>query len=96
MIRLVFTRGGTLRRVIIEGKKITFMTEELGYKPFEIDLSKLDEPEMKKKIEESDIDKKELKELQKLDTEDELANDIKKDWQRDGWKLFKRIKREWE
>lgn len=90
MITLKFVTGGALRKVFIKGREISILTEELGHTPLTINLEKLDEPENKKRIKEARIDEKTLKELLELKTEEEIAKDITKDFQKSGWRLFRR------
>ncbi len=89
MRRLTFITGAGLRRVLINGRKITFMTSELGDVPLEIDLDKLEDEKFKDKISKMKIDEKVLKQLSLLNTEEELVFDIKKDFQSTGWRLHK-------
>jgi len=85
MKELSFTRGAALRRVFIDGRKISFLTAELNNVPLMIDLDKLDQE--KEKIEQMGIDKKDLEELSKLKTEKDLVQDITKDFEKSGWRL---------
>lgn len=85
MKELVFFRGNGLRRVFIDGRKISFLTAELGFTPLTIDLDKLDEE--KDKIDKMKLDKKVLKELSNLKTEEDLIRDVVKDFERSGWRL---------
>ena len=88
MKELVFIRGGGFRKVIIKGRDIAFILPELNNVPLVINLDKLDEH--KKDIKKMKFDKKTLKELSELITEEDLARDLKKDLQRTGWRLIKR------
>ncbi len=90
-MELVFSIGGSLRRVKINGRKISFLTAETGFTPLIIDLDKLDEKEQKQKLSKMKLDKEFLDELKKLKTEEQIAKDIKKDFQKSGWRLFKRV-----
>lgn len=83
-MKISFVRGSALRRVFIDGRKVSFLTGELGNTPLTIDLDKLDE--QKEKIKEMNVDKKELEKLSKLKTEEEIANDITKDFRKSGWR----------
>lgn len=87
MIKLSFVRGSALRRVFIDGRKVSLLTGELGNTPLTIDLNKLDE--QKDKIKEMNMDKKELEKLSKLKTEEEIAKDITKDFRKSGWRKIK-------
>jgi hypothetical protein len=90
MTELVFVRGSSIRRVFINGRTISFMTAELGNAPLTIDLNKLEEEETKKTIKKAKIDKETLKELSLLQTEKDIIKDVTIDFQRTGWRLFKR------
>ena len=85
MIHLNFMVGGAIRKVVIEGRKISFLAAELNFVPLVIDLDKLDEE--KEKIEKMKMDKEILKELSLLKTERQIANDIIMDWKKQGWRL---------
>ena len=87
MIKLSFVRGSALRRVFINGRKVSLLTGELGNTPLTIDLDKLDE--QKDKIKEMNMDKKELEKLVKLKTEEEIAKDITKDFRISGWRSIR-------
>jgi len=88
-MELVFIRGGGLRKIFINKKVINFLTAELNFQPLEIDLNKINEEELKKK-KLSDEDIKTIKALSKLGSEEEIARDITKDFQRTGWRKLKR------
>ena len=89
MKELVFIQGGGIRRVFIEGRTISFLTAELGFTPLKIDLDKLEEEETKKKVDKMQLDKKVLKELAKLKTEEDMIKDVTKDFQQSGWRRVK-------
>ncbi len=86
MIRLTFITGAGIRRVLIEGRKITFIVQELNNSPLVIDLDKLEEEETKKKIDTMGIDKETIDILSSLKTEEAIAEDITIDFQRSGWR----------
>jgi hypothetical protein len=88
MKKLVFIRGGGLRRVFINKRVITILAGEMGFAPFTVDLDKLDEE--KDKIKKMKLDEKTLNELAKLETETEIAWDIKKDFYNQGWRSLGR------
>ena len=88
MINLSFVRGSTLRRVSINKRVITFLTPELGNKPLTIDLDKINEGDFKDKITKEQLEQ--MREIAKLETEDEMALDLKRDFQREGWRQFKK------
>lgn len=87
MKELNFTRGAALRRVFIKGRVVSFMTGELGNTPLTIDLDKLDQE--KDKIKRMKMDVNEMKELSKLKTEEDMAEDIINDFKKTGWTLIK-------
>jgi len=89
-MELVFAIGGAYRRVFINGRKIGFLTAEIGYTPLVIDLDKLESGENKSELKKIEASKEFLKELRELKTENEIAKDIIKDFQKSGWRLVKR------
>lgn len=88
MKQINFVMGAALRRVIIKGREIAFLLPELNNVPLVINLDKLDE--CKKEIKKMKMDKKTLKELSELLTEDDLERDIVKDLQRIGWRAVRK------
>ncbi len=88
MIRLSFITGGAVRKVLINNRKITMISQETGFTPLIIDLDKLDKTNVKGKVGEDGL--KILKEISKLNSEEEMAKDIIKDFQSTGWRLVKR------
>jgi len=80
-----FMVGGAMRKVVVKGRKISFLTPELNFVPLIIDLDKLDE--QKERIEKMKMDKKYIKKLASLTTEKKIANDIAKDFKQSGWRL---------
>ncbi|KKN14657.1 hypothetical protein LCGC14_0993880 [marine sediment metagenome] len=91
MLRLDFLRGGAIRKVFVDGRKISFLAAELGFQPLEIDLRTLDkkEEELKKmNLKGEDLDL--IKQLSLLGNEDEIAKDIIKDFRKTGWKYIER------
>jgi len=87
MIKLTFVVGGNIRRVNIDNRKISMMTSETGFTPIIIDLDKLDNKLLKKMSKEQ---KKLMKEISKLDTEEAMAKDVIKDFQSEGWRCIKK------
>ncbi|HEC37455.1 hypothetical protein LCGC14_0476600 [marine sediment metagenome] len=87
MKKLSFTRGAALRRIFINGRIISFLTAELGNTPLTIDLDKLDKE--RDKIKKMQMDQSEMEELSKLKTEEDLAKDVIKDFEKSGWRLMK-------
>jgi hypothetical protein len=85
MIKLTFITGGALRKVTIDGKNLTMITQETGFAPIVFDLNRIEENKMFNKLNKDE--KKLLKDIQKLDSEEEIAKDITKDFQRSGWRL---------
>lgn len=93
MIRLTFVAGGNMRKVFIDNRQVSMLTSETGFKPLEIDLDKLDQPEYKARMERMKLaeeDLKEMKKLSKLGTEEEIGQDIIKDFQKTGWRCVKK------
>ncbi len=88
MIKLVFITGGSLRKVNVEGRRISMMSQETGFTPQIMDLDKLDSGKLKKKMGNEEM--KLMKEIADLNTEEEMAQDIIKDFQRTGWRLVKK------
>ena len=79
--------GGNMKRVFINGRKVSLMAAELGNAPLEIDLDKLEEN--KDNLEKMKVDKQMLKELSQLETEEDMVRDIVKDFQSTGWRRVK-------
>lgn len=95
MINLTFVTGAGLRRVSIDGRIIKFLSGETGFQPIEFDLDKIlskDKSTLKamKKVKLTKQDMKHLKELSLLRNEDDMADDIIKDFQKTGWRLTNR------
>ncbi len=90
MIKLTFITGAGMRRVSIDGKSVTFITSELGETPLIVDLEKLDDKKMLDTIKKAKMDKDILKELKDLQSEEEIAHDIKIDFQKNGWRLYRK------
>lgn len=88
MIKLSFAVGGSLRRAVVNGRKISFASQETGFVPMIMDLDKLDEKVINEDMGSEDL--KLIKEIKKLKTEKAMAKDIIKDFQRTGWRLIKR------
>lgn len=88
MISLAFVRGGSLRRVFVSGRKITLMAQETGFTPISMNLDKLNNKKIKKQMGEEGLEF--MKQVSKLKTEQAMAADITKDFQKDGWRCIKR------
>ena len=88
MKKLSFVRGSSLRKVFIDGRKISLMAQETGFTPISMDLDKIDEKEIKKKMGKDGL--KFIKEIALLNTEEEMAKDIIRDFQETGWRCIKR------
>lgn len=82
---LNFMIGSSVRKVIVNGRKFSLLTSELNFVPLTIDLDKLDES--KDQIKKMGLDEKAIKELQGFDNEDDIAEDIIKDFKSMGWRL---------
>lgn len=88
MIQLGFVQGNRVRKVLIDGKEVSMMSSETGFAPLKFNLDKLEENKNKftrLKLSEEDI--KVLYGLRKLGSEQEMAEDIKNDFKKIGWKL---------
>lgn len=88
MINLAFTRGSSMRKVNIDGNTISMMSQETGFLPMKMDLDKLDDSKVLKKMDGSQ--RKEVEEISKLASEDEKARDIIRDFQQSGWRCIKK------
>jgi len=84
MIKLVFVIGGAIRKVFINGRKISLLTAEANFVPIEIDLDKISDIKKELSPEEELL----LKEIALLETEEDMAKDIIKDFQKRGWRLI--------
>lgn len=87
MLNLAFVRGSSLRRVVIKKRKISLLSSETGFAPISMDLDKLDDTVIEKKMGKEALEL--IKEISLLNTEKEMAQDIKKDFQKDGWRCIK-------
>ena len=87
MIELGFVSGSSLRRVFVDGRKISMMAQETGFTPMSIDLNKIDEKKVKKQMGADGL--KFIKEVALLKTEEAMAKDITKDFQQTGWRRIK-------
>lgn len=88
MIQIVFMRGGEMRKVFIDKKKVTFYSAELKFVPLVIDLNKMKEIEDKReKYNLSVEDLKLLYELKELNDEEVMFKDLTKDFKQQGWKM---------
>lgn len=85
IITMDFMVGGAMRKVVVKGRKISFLTSELNFVPLIIDLDKLDE--QKERIKKMKMDEKYIKELSLLKTPKKIAKDIIKDFKQSGWRL---------
>lgn len=84
-ITMDFMVGGAIRKVVVKGRKVSFLTPELNFVPLVIDLDKLDE--QKERIKKMKMDEEYIKKLASLTTEKEMADDIIKDFKQSGWRL---------
>ena len=88
MIKLTFAIGGNIRKVFIDKRVISMLTAETGFVPVQMDLDKINEKKIVKKMGDETI--KLLRELSFLETEQDMAQDIIKDFQATGWRCVKR------
>ena len=84
MIKLSFVSGSSLRKVVINGRKISMMAQETGFTPIPMDLDKINEKEIEKKMGKEGLEF--IKEISLLKTEEDMAKDITIDFQRTGWR----------
>lgn len=86
MIKVGFLKGGVIRQVITEGRKVTIISPELNFEPVVFDLDKMDlnDPKFAKF---KDL----VRSLHNLKTEEEIVEDFKKDWEPQGWELMKNV-----
>ena len=92
-MELSFVTGSGIRRVFINGRKVSIVSAELGFQPLEFDLDMLEDAKTKdimKKQKFTKQDLETLKDLAKLGSEDAIAKDITKDFQAKGWRLIKK------
>lgn len=89
MIELSFVSGSKVRRIHINKRHITMITSET-HEPISFDLNRLSESSTQEIIKKNKIDEQLLSELSELHTEEDIVKDITKDFQRSGWRLFKR------
>lgn len=87
MINLAFVSGSSLRRVVINNRLVSMMSQETGFAPIKMDLDKIDEKQIKKKMGKEGL--KFIRQLANLKTEEDLAKDITKDFQATGWRRIK-------
>lgn len=87
-MELVFITGGAYRKVIIEKRIVSMITPELGFMPYTVDLDKIDKKQMEK-VKLSEEEKKTIRQLAKLKSEEAMAKDIIKDFQKTGWRCIK-------
>ena len=88
MIKLSFVTGGALRKVLVNKRKITKMSQEVGYVPVIMDLDKLKENKIMKQMGMEGLEF--MREISKLNTEEEMVKDIIIDFQKSGWRLVKK------
>ena len=85
MIRLGFITGGSIRKVIIDERVVTMFTQETGFTPVTINLEEIDEKKVEEQMGKEGLEF--IKEMQELETEEEIAKDIIRDFQTTGWRL---------
>ncbi len=92
-MELSFIMGSGIRRVFIDGRKITIVSAELGFQPLEFNLDELSSEKTKKAMSKQKLsaeEKKTLRQLAKLGSEEDIAKDIIKDFQKQGWRCVKK------
>lgn len=88
MIHLHFVAGSAYRKVYIHHRKISMITPETGFQPMQFDLDNLPKKLNGKELGKENL--KLLKEISKLETEEEMKKDVIKDFQSTGWRCIKR------
>ena len=88
MIKVSFVMGSALRKAFINGRKISLMSQETGFTPISMDLDNINEKQIKKKMGKQGLEF--MKQISKLNTEEEMARDIINDFQQTGWRLIKK------
>ena len=90
-MKLTFIIGGNIRRVSINNRKVMMEAAEMGFEPLIIDLDKLEQSQDKMdKMKLTEEQMNDIRKLAKLGSEEEMARDITKDFQRTGWRLVKK------
>jgi len=91
MIELSFSMGEgvAIRHVTINGKNVMLISHETGFEPININIDKLKQHMPKIKMQDKDV-QKDIKEASELQTEEAIADDITKDFEKSGWRLIKR------
>jgi len=88
MIQIVFMRGGEIRKVFIDKRKVTFIIAELKFEPLVVDLNKMKEIEDKREQYNLSVeDLKFLYELRELNDEEAMFKDLAKDFKQKGWRM---------
>jgi hypothetical protein len=92
MINLVFMRGSEVRKVNISGRLVVLLISLTGYEPIEINLDNIKMSQIKAKMKKAQYEEFAglLRQLKKLKTESDIYLDIKRDFQKTGWRLVKR------
>ena len=85
MKTLNFIRGSAFRKVVVKERTISLLTAELNDVPLVINLDKLDEE--KNKMEDMGYNPEDFRIFAELQNEDEIAEDIIKDFKQSGWLL---------
>lgn len=82
MIYLSFVMGSKLRKITIDGRVVSMLSSEVNFLPFKIDLNKLTQEDINK----YKMDKKLMDELKELKTEEEISQNITKEFRQSGWR----------
>lgn len=91
MIRLTFTQGSNLRKVTIAKGIIDFLDYGIG-QPISFNLLVLAKERNSATMERMKLSKEDQRMVKRLAgmSDEEAADDIKRDFQKQGWRLFKR------
>ena len=84
MIRMKFMIGSAIREVVVNGRTFSLISPELNFVPITINLDRIEEHE--DTIKKMKFDKELIRQMQELETEEEIAEDIYKDFKKMGWK----------
>ncbi len=93
MIKLTFAVGKVIRNIIIDNRRIQFISPEFGSHPIELNLNDVGGAEVQGKMIRMKLsleDQQTIRELSLLRSEEDIAKDILHDFGMTGWNLVKR------
>ena len=88
MIKLVFGVGSAIREIRIKDDKVMMISNETNFTPVMLDKEKIRKLKNVRGLKRSD--KQLINEVKKLNTEEEMAQDIINDFKKTGWALVKK------